>query len=194
MYRAVDGLARVFALLGGAVLTGLILLTCVSIAGRLINAILYSDLIQNAAPDIAAALLASGVGSISGAFEVVEAGMAFVIFAFLPICQLHGAHASVDIFTSRLPERGRDVLRAVTEGVFALVIVVIAWQLFQGLLSKRATGQTSFILQFPVWWPYALSLIGAVASACVAVFVAGARVAELVTGRLILPIEAEAEP
>ena len=29
------------------------------------------------------------------------------------------------------------------------------------MLSKLRTGQTTFILEFPVWWPYALSLVAA---------------------------------
>jgi hypothetical protein len=44
-------------------------------------------------------------GPVKGDFEVVEAGIAFSIFAFLPICQLHGGHATVDIFTNLMPKR-----------------------------------------------------------------------------------------
>lgn len=193
MYQLMDRLARFFAILGGIVLSLLIVQTCLSILGRTINTILHSDVVQAAAPDFASALLSTGVSSINGAFEMVEAGMAFVIFAFLPLCQISGAHASVDIFTSRLPARINTFLRAIIEVVFALVIVIIAWQLLQGMLSKLRTGQTTLILEFPVWWPYALSLIAAVASAIIAVYVAASRVAELALGRQILPTELEAE-
>ncbi|MEQ6204536.1 TRAP transporter small permease [Sulfitobacter sp. HNIBRBA2951] len=193
MYQLMDRLARFFAILGGIVLSLLIVQTCLSILGRTINTILHSDVVQAAAPDLASALLSTGVSSINGAFEMVEAGMAFVIFAFLPLCQISGAHASVDIFTSRLPARINTFLRAIIEVIFALVIVIIAWQLLHGMLSKLRTGQTTLILEFPVWWPYALSLIAAVASAIIAVYVAASRVAELALGRQILPTELEAE-
>lgn len=193
MYQLMDRLARFFAILGGIVLSLLIVQTCLSILGRTINTILHSDPVQAAAPDLASALLSTGVSSISGAFEMVEAGMAFVIFAFLPLCQISGAHASVDIFTARLPARFNTFLRAIIEVIFALVIVIIAWQLLQGMLSKLRTGQTTLILEFPVWWPYALSLIAAVASAIIAVYVAASRVVELALGRQILPTELEAE-
>lgn len=193
MYQLMDRLARFFAILGGIVLSLLIVQTCLSILGRTINTILHSDVVQAAAPDLASALLSTGVSSINGAFEMVEAGMAFVIFAFLPLCQISGAHASVDIFTSRLPARVNTFLRAIIEVIFALVIVIIAWQLLHGMLSKLRTGQTTLILEFPVWWPYALSLIAAVASAIIAVYVAASRVAELALGRQILPTELEAE-
>lgn len=193
MYRFVDRVARGFAVLGGCVLTGLIILTCLSILGRSINTILYSDGVQALMPTLADALLATGVGSVKGAFELVEAGMAFVIFAFLPLCQLHGAHASVDIFTSKLPTSVTTALRVITEAVFAAVLVVIAYELSQGMFSKLRSGQTSFILQFPVWWPYAFSLIAAVASALVGVYVALMRLAEWVTGHVILLPTAEAD-
>ena len=32
-------------------------------------------------------------------YELVEAGVAFAIFAFIPLCQIYGSHATVDIFT-----------------------------------------------------------------------------------------------
>ncbi len=119
--------------------------------------------------------------------------MAFAIFAFLPLCQLHGAHASVDIFTSALRPRAQQMLRAVIECVFAAVLVLIAWKLTEGTLSKRNTGQTTFLLEFPVWWAYAVSLVAAVVTAGVGIYVAAARLTEAVTGAKILATQAEAE-
>lgn len=192
MYGFMDRFARFFAILGGIILTILIVQTCLSIVGRSINTILHGEFMQSAMPKMASAVLATGVGSINGAFELVEAGMAFVIFAFLPLCQLNGAHAYVDIFTAQLPHRINGVLRVLIEIVFALVIVVIAWSLFLGLLSKLRSGQTTLILQFPVWWPYAFSLVAAIASAIIAIYVAAMRLLELITGRRVLPDELEA--
>ena len=181
MASLVDRLARLFAWLGGAVLAGLVLLTCLSILGRLLNGLLHSDWVQAAVPAFASSLLALGIGPINGDYELVEAGMAFAIFAFLPLCQLRGAHATVDIFTSSLPQPSQRVLRAVVELVFAGVVILIAWQLFEGMQSKRNSGQTTFLIEFPLWWAYAASLSGAVIAALVAVHVAGHQVADLVT-------------
>ncbi len=193
MYRFMDRLARLFALLGGIVLSTLIVMTCLSIIGRSMNAMLHSDLLQGAVPGFASALLATGVGPINGDFELVEAGMAFTIFAFLPLCQLRGAHASVDIFTQMLPIGFNRILRALIEAIFAAVLVIIAWELSQGMLSKQRSGQTTFLLAFPLWWAYALSLTGAVVAAVVAVYLAALRIVEGVTGRNVLPSEMEAE-
>lgn len=193
MYRFFDRLARLFAQLGGLVLVALIVLTCLSIAGRLLNGLLHSDWFEVIAPEISESLIAWGVGPINGDFELVEAGMAFAIFAFLPLCQLRGAHAAVDIFTSRLPQRIDRLLTALIDIVFAAVLVLIAWQLFEGTVSKQKTGQTTFLLEFPLWWAYALSLSAAVVAAIVSVFIALSRLVEISTGRTVLPVDLGAE-
>jgi len=193
MYRFFDRLSRLFALLGGVVLTSLIVLTCLSIAGRSLNSVLHSDWVQSIAPELASRLLDLGIGSINGDFELVEAGMAFAIFAFIPLCQMRGGHASVDIFTSALPKRFNRVLSLIIDGLFAIVLVLIAWQLFQGTLSKQNSGQTTFLLEFPLWWAYAASLVSAVVAAIVAVFIGISRILEMFTDRDVLPADLGAE-
>ena len=193
MHEFMQKLSRLFALLGGIVLTVLIVIVCLSILGRSLNSVLNGDLMQQALPGVANYLLALGVGPINGDFELVEAGMAFAIFAFLPICHLNGAHASVDIFTQHLPLRVNRFLRMVIEFVFAAVLIIIAFQLYQGMLSKLNSGQTSFLIQFPVWWGYALSVTGAVVAAIVGTYVAGLRVLEFSANRSILPAEMGAD-
>lgn len=192
MQTFVDRLARTFSILGGVTLTFLIILICLSVLGRSLNGIFHSDSMEALLPSFAAWALSTGVGPINGDFEIVEAGMAFAIFAFLPLCQLHSAHASVDIFTSKLPPRVGVWLRALIEVIFAAVLVLIAWQLFLGTGSKFRSGQTTLLLQFPAWWSYAASLIAMTVAALVAVYVGYARLAEAMTGRLLLPEEEEA--
>ena len=193
MHTTVNRLARGFAILGGIALSALIVLTCLSIAGRSINSVLHGDLFQSFAPSLANALLATGVGPINGDFELVEAGMAFTIFAFLPLCQLNGAHASVDIFTAKLPLRINRLLRMLIEIIFAAVLIVIAVKLFSGMESKRGSGQTTLLLQFPVWWGYLLSVPGAIAAAFVSIHVAISRLLEVATGRVVLPPDMESD-
>ena len=193
MHGFMDKLARLFALLGGAVLSALIVLTCLSILGRSLNTILHGDFMQSVMPGIASALLATGVGPINGDFELVEAGMAFAIFAFLPLCHLNGAHASVDIFTEKLPVRINRFLRMLIEIVFAAILLIIARQLFLGMLSKQGSGETTLLLQYPVWWGYAISVVGAIVAAIVGVYVASVRLIEFKTDSDIMPVETGAE-
>jgi len=186
------GLSRFMAVLGGIVLSFLIVLTCVSIAGRLLNGFFHGAFMQSLAPGFAHWAIEIGIGPITGDFELVEAGVAFAIFAFIPLCQITGGHASVDIFTDMMPPVVTRVLRVIIDIVFAAVLILIAWRLYEGMLSKQSYGETSFLLQFPVWWAYAASLFGAVVSSIVAVYVAAMRIIEFFTGTVILPDGAEA--
>lgn len=178
MYRFFFRLSRLMAILGGLALCALIVLICLSIVGRTLNSILYADIVQSLVPAFAEWALSTGVGPIEGDFEIVEAGMAFTIFAFIPYCHITVGHASVDIFINWLPERAQRILRMVIEILFAIVLVIIAVQLEAGMQSKLRTGQTTLLLQFPIWWPYAFSLVGAVVAAIVGFFTAFARIIE----------------
>ncbi len=180
-------LARGMAVVGGVVLTAVVLLTCASVAGRLLNTILHSDLVQALVPGLAGWLLEAGVGPILGDVELVEAGVGFAIFAFLPLCQITGGHASVDIFAAKFPRRFNRFMQIVVEVVFALVLILIAWRLFVGMQEKLRYNETTFMLMMPVWWSYAASFTAAAVAALIGVYVAVARVFETVSGRVILP-------
>lgn len=186
MKRLMMGLARSMAVLGGIVLTLLIVLTCISIAGRLLNGFFHGDMMESLAPGFAKWMIDIGVGPVNGDFELVEAGVAFAIFCFIPLCQITAGHASVDIITDKFSAGVNRFLRMVIEVVFAGVLVLIAWKLYDGMASKMRYGETSFLIQFPVWWAYAASFAGAVVAAIVGVYVAFVRIYEFATGRIIL--------
>ncbi len=180
------GLARFMAVLGGIVLTLLIVLTCVSITGRLLNGLFHGALMTKLAPGLSQWMIDIGVGPVNGDFELVEAGVAFAIFAFIPLCQITAGHASVDILTNRFSAGVNRFLRMLTETVFAGVLILIAWKLYDGMLSKMRYNETSFLLQFPIWWAYAASLFGAVVAALVGAYVAAVRIFEFATGRIVI--------
>lgn len=184
MLNMMDRLARTMAIAGGLVLSAIVVLTCVSVLGRGLNTLSHSGLLPDA---LGEALIAAGVGPVTGDFELVEAGIAFAIFAFLPICQFYSGHATVDIFTQSLPKRANRWLVAFWEVVLTLVIWLITWRLFAGLQNKMAYGETTFLLQFPVWWAYAASFVAALTASAVALFCAAARLGEAATGRRYMP-------
>ena len=181
--------ARLMAICGGLVLTVLIVLICISVIGRSLNGLLHGW-IGAVMPGISAWALDLGVGPINGDFELVEAGVAFAIFAFLPLCQISAGHASVDIFTAKLSTRINRVLQLAIEVIFAVVLIAIAYQLYNGMLSKQRYGDTTFLLQFPIWWAYAASLSGSILTAVISFYVAGIRALELMRGEDILSQEA----
>lgn len=167
MQRLVTWIVHATALIGGLVLILIVLLTCISIAGRTV-----------------------GLGEIRGTYEILEAGVAFAIFSFFPICQLYGAHARVDVFTSGLGPRTLAWLTAFWEVMLAAVILLLAWRLYFGLERYIANGQTTLFLQFPVWWSYAASFGASLVACLTAVWCAAARLAAALTGRSYLPSEA----
>ena len=188
MHNLATRAARFMAICGGLVLALLILLICISVVGRSLNGVLHGW-IGTAFPAVSAWLLQAGVGPINGDFELVEAGVAFSIFSFLPLCQISGGHASVDIFTAKLPRGVNRGLQMVIDTVFALALIIMAYQLYKGMLSKLSYGDTTFLLQFPIWWAYAASLVGAVIAAVISVYVACVRVMELATGQDVITDE-----
>lgn len=187
MQLAIERLARSMAVLGGVVLTLLVVLTCVSVLGRGLNTVGHSDWLMALSEAVGAWLISTGVGPVTGDFELVEAGIAFAIFSFLPICQLYAGHATVDIFTSALSDTVNRWLVAFWEVVLALVILLITWRLSAGMMDKIGNGETTFLLQFPIWWAYAASFAAAVVASITGVYCAVGRVNLAATGRSILP-------
>ena len=188
MHNLATRAARFMAICGGVVLALLIMLICISVVGRSLNGLLHGW-IGIVLPAVSAWFLQVGVGPINGDFELLEAGVAFSIFAFLPLCQISGGHASVDIFTSKLPSGLNRGLQMMIDIVFAIALIVMAYQLYKGMLSKQSYGDTTFLLQFPIWWAYAASLVGAVMAAVISVYVAWVRIMELATGQDVITDE-----
>lgn len=139
--RIVGGLARFLAIGGGVVLVSLAVMSVVSITGR--------------------ALSKLGLGPVPGDFELIEAGCAVAVFAFLPWCQFRGGHVTVDLLEAYLPAGLWAWLAVAGNLAMSLVAVVITWQLWLGFFDKLANGETSMILQMPVWWGYGPGAISA---------------------------------
>jgi len=139
--RLVGALARFLAILGGLVLLAITVMTVLSISGR--------------------ALISLGFGPVPGDFELVEAGVAFAVFAFLPWCHYRRGHVTVDLFVEAFGPRGLAAFSLAGNVLMTAAAALIAWRLGLGLADKLAYGETTFILQFPVWWPYAAALAGA---------------------------------
>lgn len=156
MARLIERLAIGMALLGGFVLLALVVMICISVTGRALGGV-------DGMP--------GWVGAVKGDFELVEAAGAFAIFAFLPLCQLRGGHATVDIFTRPLGPGATRWIAAFWEMVFALILILLTWRLAEGTIDKmclreRMSGgwcsiETSFLIGFPLWWSYLACLIAA---------------------------------
>lgn len=193
MHSVMMTVSRGLAMVGGIVLSALILMTCISILGRHASAALNSDLVQTLAPGLATWVLGLGLGPIYGDYELTELGMGFAVFCFLPLCQITSGHARVDIFTSFLHDTTNRWLRLIIEAIFLAAIALIAWRLSLGMSSRMRTGQTTYLLEWPVWWPYAACMAAASAAVIVAIYMVYVRMLEAVTGADIIGEGGESE-
>lgn len=159
-------LAKALAILGGLVLLAITILTCLSIVGR--------------------SLVPFGLSPIPGDFEMVEVGTGFAVFAFLPWCQLMRGHATVDLFTNLLPDSVNRLIDLITEILMTAVITLIAWRLCVGMLEKVRYNETTFILQFPVWWGFAAAFAAACVAVVVSFYMLWVRIREVAAGRALL--------
>lgn len=148
--KAVRGLARLLALLGGLVLVAVTVLTVISITGR--------------------GLIWAGLSPVPGDYELVEMGSAFAVFAFLPWCQMERGHVTVDLFLSAAGDAVNRAVDLVADLLLTAVSGLICWRLFAGLQDKAAYNETTFILQVPLWWGYAAAMVGAVIFVLVSAF------------------------
>lgn len=171
MSSLINRIANITAIVGGVTLSFLIILTSVSIIGR--------------------ALVPWGLRPVPGDFEIVEAGIAFAVFCFIPYCQVNSGHATVDVFTIAMGPKINRAIVAFWETIFAFILVVIAWRLSQGLISKFYNGETTMFLQFPIWWAYSACFVAACVSVLVGVWSAWDRLRAVFSGHDTRPFSAE---
>lgn len=150
--RIVEAIAKLLALIGGAVLLGIVILTSLSIIGR---ALVPLDI---------------GIGPIRGIYDFTEIGMAIAIFAFLPLTQYNAAHARVDLFQFAIPTFVSNLLDVLFQCAMFAVALIGTYRLYLGAMDKMSYGETTLIAQIPVWYGYAGSLIGGVGFILVAAY------------------------
>ena len=88
---------------------------------------------------------------IPGDFELVQMATAVAVFSFLPYCQARRGNIVVDTFTTRLPARVNAVIDAFWDLVYAGMMGLITVCLVVGTLDHIRNGQTTMVLQFPIW-------------------------------------------
>jgi TRAP-type C4-dicarboxylate transport system permease small subunit len=135
MRRLVDALALGLALIGGALLLAVALLTVVSVTGRwFANRPLIGDV------------------------ELVQLAIAAAIALFLPYCQLRRSHLIVDFFTARSSGRIQRRLDAVGSGVAGMLLLLLAWRAAVAVSDMREAAETTMVLGVPLWIPYAVTV------------------------------------
>jgi TRAP-type C4-dicarboxylate transport system permease small subunit len=124
-------LIEVWALLGGLILVGLVVMTGASALSRL-------------ALD----------RPFSGDYEVVRHFVAIAAFAFLPYCQLSHANVTVDIFTEGMGARAKAAMQAFSSIVAAALALLLLWRMWLGLWDYIKYPEYTQVLGIPLWTAY----------------------------------------
>lgn len=144
----------------------------ISILGGMIAKFANSDFLTGLMPGFASWLQGTGIRTIPAMYEIMELGIAFVIFAFLPITTFNRGHAVVDVFTFLFKPRFIDFLIAFWETVFFIVLAIITRQLFLGTERLMSTNAVMIELNIPQWWGYGVACVQMVFATAVSLFVA----------------------
>ncbi len=135
--RVLGRLSELFALLGGAIMIALMLMTVISIAGRYFFNV-----------------------PIKGDFELTEIGCGIAVFLFFPYTQISGHNIIAEFFTMGLSERNRARLDGFHSLVFALVAAFLTWRLFEGVIEKIESAERTMLLGLPLWSGYVFAVAG----------------------------------
>ncbi|MDX2101377.1 MAG: TRAP transporter small permease [Alphaproteobacteria bacterium] len=133
--RALMTASRWAALFGGVTLCALAVMTVVSVVLRWLT-----------------------TRPIPGDFELVQLGMALVIFAFLPWCHMRKGNVLVDVFTVRAPKRLTAALDAFGGVLYCAFAVLLLWRMHESALDKYDFEETTMRLALPVWPVFAATL------------------------------------
>lgn len=149
-----------WALLGGALLVGIVLLTAYSAAANL--------LVRQPVP---------------GDFELVEMGVAIAVSCFLPYCQLTYANVTVDIFTTRAGPRMQAAMSLVASLVAFFFAALLFWRMWEGFLDYRQYQEYTAIIGIPLWAAFPPFLASIFLLAVAAVLTSVEQVSALRTGK-----------
>ena len=126
--RKLLAVCKFVAILGGLVFVGLVIMSIVSIVGRK----LFS------AP-------------VPGDVEVLQMLAAVASASFFAYCHLMHGDVKVDFFTAGIGTSKRRILDAAGSMLLGMVGAVLTWRTWTGAMSLRDAGESSAILEIPVW-------------------------------------------
>ena len=123
-----DRIARFCSILGGMVMTALMLMTCYSLISR---NVFDSALI--------------------GDFELTGVGAGAAIALFMPLCQLKHENIIVDFFTANRSAVFNFRLDRFGDLLMAIIFSMLAWRCTAAAINAVETMGASMLLGFPDW-------------------------------------------
>ena len=134
--RALFFSSYMFALLGGLIMAGLVVMVVVSVVGRwLFSAPIYGD------------------------FEMVAMGTAVAVFLFLPYCHVKRRNVIVDLFLAWAPKKTQTFFDVLGSVALAAIAGLLTWRMALGGLNAVEYNETTYILALPIWaaYPFAIA-------------------------------------
>lgn len=129
--KILESLAKLCAILAGVLLTGITLMTCISLIGR------------------------NTVGwTIVGDFELSGAAAGAAIALFLPWCQVRRGNIIVDFFTAKASPRTNATLDRLGALLLALSMGLLAWRTAIGGVKAWDSKSGTMMIGFPEWIVY----------------------------------------
>ena len=130
--KILQSLAKLSAILAGVLLTGITLMTCISLIGR------------------------NTVGlTLVGDFELTGIATGAAIALFMPWCQIKRGNIIVDFFTARAHAVVNDRFDRLGAFLLALVFALLSWRTTLGGINAYATHSSSMMMGLPEWIVYA---------------------------------------
>ncbi|SFE27436.1 TRAP transporter small permease [Roseivivax sediminis] len=85
-----------------------------------------------------------------GATELTELLVMAIVFAGLPAICLDDGHITVDLFTTRLKGRAEGVQTFLSRLVVAVMLAIVAWQMWEHGARIGSYGSTTTYLRIPL--------------------------------------------
>ena len=130
--KPLSALAHLCAILAGLLMTGITLMTCVSLIGR------------------------NTTGwTINGDFELTGVATGAAIALFMPLCQLKRGHIIVDFFTAKAGASTNALLDRIGALFVSATFALMAWRTVLGGINAHDSFSGTMMLGFPEWIVYA---------------------------------------
>jgi TRAP-type C4-dicarboxylate transport system permease small subunit len=126
--NALERLARLCSILGGLLMTALMLMTCYSLIGR--------NVFDTA---------------LIGDFELTGIGSGAAIAFFMPLCQLRRDNIIVDFFTANRSAAFNHKLDRFGDLLMTVIFGLLAWRCALAAINAKETMGASMLLGFPDW-------------------------------------------
>lgn len=97
---------------------------------------------------------------IIGSYEIVEQMMVILVFFAFAHTQIKKGHIAVDIVTSAVPRKVRDIMNVITACLSTIIIGIVSYATFQQILTEIAKKSTTSTLLIPIYPFSAVVFIG----------------------------------